>query len=123
MQQRHPQLAHAFAIAQAGRESEALAIIERLAAQKEPEALFTLADLHWRGGPVRQDFAKGRRLFGLAGDAGHPMALRAYTNLLASGIAAPADWPAAMRRLREEAQGDTRRAQMLSLIEAMGVDE
>lgn len=123
MQPRHPMLAHAFAVAQAGREAEAMAIIERLAAQGEPEALFTLADLHWRGGPVKQDFARGRELFGRASDAGHPMALRAYTNLLASGIAGSADWQGAMRRLREEARSDTRRAQMLSLIEAMDLDE
>lgn len=116
-------LANAFALAQAGRVSEAMPIIERLAAQGDSEALFTLADAHWRGGPVPQDYARGRTLFGRASDAGHPMALRAYTNLLANGIAGAADWPAAMRRLRDEARGDTRRAQMLSLIEAMNLDE
>jgi len=116
-------LTHAFKLSQAGRDAEAMAIIERLAAEGEPEALFTLADVHWRGGPVPQDFVRGRELFGKASDAGHPMALRAYTNLLANGIAGPADWPGAMRRLREEARGDTRRAQMLSLIEAMDLDE
>ena len=115
-------LTHAFGLAEAGREAEAMTIIERLAGLGEPEALFTLADLHWRGGPVKQDFARGRTLFRRASDAGHPMALRAYTNLLANGIAGPADWPAAMLRLRVEAQGDSRRAQMLALIEAMELD-
>lgn len=101
-----------------------MSIIEGLAAQGEPGALFTLADVHWRGSDtVKQDFARGRMLFGKASDAGHPIALRAYTNLLANGIAGPADWTAAIRRLREEARGDTRRAQMLSLIEAMDLDE
>jgi prolyl 4-hydroxylase len=123
MQTRHPMLAHAFALAQAGREFEAMAIIEGLAAQGEPEGLFALADICWRGGPVPQDFARGRMLFGQASDAGHPIALRAYTNLLANGIAGPADWAGAMRRLRVEARGDSRRAQMLSLIEAMDLDE
>jgi prolyl 4-hydroxylase len=122
MQTRHPMLTQAFALAETGRETEAMTIIERLAAQGEPEALFTLADLHWRGGPVPQDFARGRMLFGKASDAGHPMALRAYTNLLASGIAGVADWPGAMRRLRVEARGDMRRAHMLALIEAMNLD-
>ena len=116
-------LDHAFTLAQTGRETEAVAILERLAGLGEREALFSLADLYWRGGPVRQDFARGRKLFGRASDAGHPMARRAYTNLLANGIAGPADWPAAMRRLAEEARGDTRRAQMLALIEAMKLDE
>ena len=44
MDQRHPMLSQAFALAQGGRVDEALAIIRRLAAQGEPEALFTLAD-------------------------------------------------------------------------------
>ena len=123
MQQRHPLLSQAATLAQEGRQSEAFAIIERLAAEGEPEALFTLADLHWRGGPVPQDYARARFLFWKASHAGHPVALRAYTNLLASGIAGPPDWPRAMSRLREEAQGDQRRAQMLALIEAMDLDE
>ena len=82
MQQRHPMLSHAFGLAQAGREAEAMAIIERLAGEGEPEALFTLADVHWRGGPVKQDFARGRILFGKASDAGHPMALAAIDGAL-----------------------------------------
>jgi len=47
------------------------------------------------------------------------VALRAYTNLLANGIAGGRDWPAAIARLRAEARIDARRAQMLSLIERM----
>jgi len=119
MAPRHPMLDRAFGLAEAGRVTEGMKIIERLAGLGEPEALFTLADLYWRGGPVAQDFARGRTLFRRASDAGHPMALRAYTNLLANGIAGPADWAAAIRRLRAEAQGDVRRAQMLALIETM----
>ena len=123
MQTRHPMLIQAFALAEAGRMAEGIAIIERLAGLGEAEALFTLADLHWRGGPVAQDFARGRTLLHRASDAGHPIALRAYTNLLASGIAGPANWSAAIRRLRAEALGDVRRAQMLTLIETMDLDE
>lgn len=120
--QPHPMLAQAFALSGAGRNDEALALIERLAAQGHPEGLFMLADIHWRGQLVPRDFAKGRALFGRASDAGHPIALRAYTNLLASGVGGTADWPGAIARLREEAKADTRRALMLSLIEAMDLD-
>jgi prolyl 4-hydroxylase len=117
-------LTHAFGLAEAGREAEAMAIIERLAGLGEPEALFALADVHWRGSDtVKQNFARGRTLFGRASEAGHPIALRAYTNLLANGIGGLAEWPAAIRRLGQEARLDTRRAQMLSLIEAMELDE
>jgi prolyl 4-hydroxylase len=117
-------LADAIDLAQAGREAEAVAIIERLAAERDPEAMFLLADLHWRGSDVvKQDFARGRFLFWKASHAGHPIATRAYTNLLANGIAGPADWPRAIDRLREEARVDTRRAHMLALVEAMDLDE
>jgi prolyl 4-hydroxylase len=58
----------------------------------------------------------------MAAAAGNPVALRACTNLLASGIAGPRDWAGALRRLAEEARSDSRRAQMLSLIAAMALD-
>jgi prolyl 4-hydroxylase len=121
-QQRHPMLVQAFALAEAGRDAEAIGIIEGLARQGEPESLFTLGDAHWRGASLPQNLAQGRELFRLASDGGHPVALRAYTNLLASGIAGPRDWNGAIQRLREEAKIDSRRAQMLSLIEAMDLD-
>jgi prolyl 4-hydroxylase len=119
MQQRHPMLDQAFALARAGRIPEGLTILERLAAEGEPEALFTLAEMHWCGGPVPQDFARGRALFRQASEAGYPLAMQAYTNLLASGIAGPRDWPAALARLREEARSDDGRARMLALIDGM----
>ena len=122
MQQRHPMLDQAATLAREGRQAEALAIVEQLAGAGEPEAIFTLADVYWRGGPVPQDHAKARFLFWKASQAGEEMAIRAYTNLLASGIAGPPDWPRAIGRLRGEAQSDTRRGQMLSLIEAMDLD-
>lgn len=117
--QPHPMLAEAFALSGVGRNDEAVALIERLAGQGHPDGLFTLADLYWRGAAVQCDYAKGRALFRRAADAGHPIALRAYTNLLASGIAGERNWPTAIERLRAEARIDTRRAQMLALIEAM----
>jgi prolyl 4-hydroxylase len=117
--QPHPMIAQAMALSGEGRNDEAVALIERLAAQGHPEGLFMLADMHWRGAAVQCDYAKGRDLFRRASDAGHPIALRAYTNLLASGVAGERNWPAAIARLRAEARIDTRRAQMLALIEQM----
>lgn len=116
-------LVHAFSLARAGRVPEGLAILERLAAEGEPEALFTLAEMHWVGGPVPQDFARGRALFRQASEAGNPLAMRAYTNLLASGIAGERDWPAALVRLRDEAREDSGRALVLARIEAMDLDD
>ncbi len=121
MQAIHPQLAEAFALSQAGRQAEALATLERVAAAGDPEALFVLADAHWRGTLVPRDFSRGRDLFGQAGAAGHPIASRACTNLLASGHAGTRDWRAALVRLRAEARDDVRRGQMLRLIETMAL--
>ena len=114
-----PELARAFALSAEGRNDEALAIIRHEADRGDPEAIFTLADMYWRGMVVEPDYGQGRLLFARAAEAGHPMAGRAYTNLLATGIAGPRDWPAAMARLREEARVDSRRGWMLRLIEAM----
>lgn len=119
----HPLLAQAFALSNAGRNAEAILIVNQLAAQKEPEALYTLGEMKWRGGMVPQDPVRGRELFRQAGEAGHPIAAVYYTNLLASGVAGPRDWPEALRRLREEAVRDRQRKATLALIERMALDE
>lgn len=119
--QTSPDLARAFALSAEGRNDEALRIVQQLADKGDPEALFTLADAHWRGTVVAPDYAQGRALFARAAEAGHATAARAFTNLLANGIAGTRDWPAALARLREEARGDARRAHMLQLIDAMAL--
>jgi prolyl 4-hydroxylase len=119
MQPRHPLLAQAFALSKAGRNAEAVVLVNRLAAQGEPEALYTLAEMKWRGGMVPQDPARSRELYRRASEAGHAGAAAAYTNLLASGIAGPRDWPVAVQRLRDEGRNDPRRRQALALIGKM----
>jgi prolyl 4-hydroxylase len=115
-------LAHAFALSEAGRDAEALLIINQVAAQGDPDALFSLADLNWRGQLVPKNVVRALELFGKAADAGHAMATRAYTNLLANGSAGRRDWQGALRRLAQEARGDRRRAQMLALIRRMDLN-
>ena len=122
MLQSPPPLTDAFSLWQAGRVSEALTIIERHAAAKDPEALFTLGDMYWRGAGVEKDLARGRELFRQASDADQPMAIRGYTNLLASGIGGRRDWAKAMLRLENEARTDGLRARMLNVIRAMQID-
>ncbi|MBO9714821.1 2OG-Fe(II) oxygenase [Sphingomonas sp.] len=116
-----PALDHAIALGQAGRTQEAAAIFERLAQAGNADALFLLADLHWRGEPLPQNFIRGRQLFAAAALAGHAMARRATTNLMASGIAGPRDWQGALMRLRLEAQEDRLRGHMLWLIDQMAL--
>jgi prolyl 4-hydroxylase len=120
---RHPLLAQAFALSNAGRNAEAILIVNQLAAQQEPEALYTLGEMKWRGGMVPQDPVQGRELFRRAGEAGHSAASIYYTNLLASGVAGPRDWPEAVRRLRQEADRDRQRKAALGLLDRMKLDE
>lgn len=117
-----PPLLHAFQLWQAGRQGEALLIINQLAAQGDPGALYTLADLNWRGGLLPLDGAKGRDLYRRAGEAGHRLAAAYYTNLLASGIAGPRDWRAALKRLEAEARTEPQRRSALQLIRNMKLD-
>lgn len=116
-----PSLNQAFVLAAEGRGFEALRIIQDLAGAGDADAIFTLGDCYWRGLLVEQDLAFGRTLFSKAAAKEHPIATRAHTNLLANGVAGKRDWPAAITRLREEARGDFRRAQMLALVEAMAL--
>jgi prolyl 4-hydroxylase len=115
----HPELIRAYGLVRAGQEREGLEIIQRRAEAGDPDALFTLGDLYWRGVLVPADLPRGRRIFALAEAAGNQVARRAMTNLMASGVAGPRDWPGALSRLREEARGDLRRAHMLRLIGEM----
>src|SRR4051812_49016038 len=119
----HPMLAHAFQLSAAGRNAEGMLIVNQLAAQGDPEALWILADANWRGNMMPVNYVRGRELIARASDAGHPIATRAFTNLLASGIAGPRDWQRALSRLAQEARGDRLRARMLSLIRHMDLDE
>ena len=115
------ELPHALNLLEQGRVAEAYAIVRRLAGAGDPEAMFALADMFWRGAGVEQNVALGREIFRRAAAAGHPMATRAYTNLLANGTAGERDWPGALRRLAEEARNDGRRTQMLGLIQKMAL--
>ena len=122
MQETHPPLSDAFALFEAGSTAEALAIIQHHAAAGEADALFTLGDMYWRGVGVTQDLARARELFGQSSQSGFPMAQKAYTNLLANGIAGGRDWSEALRRLEVEAKTDGLRALMLRQIQQMELD-
>lgn len=120
---RHPLLAQAFALSDAGRNPEAILLVNQLVAQGEPEAIYTLGEMRWRGGMVAQDPVAGRALFQRASDAGHKPAQLISTNLLANGVAGPRDWSAAVARLKAEAKWDPRRKEMAALLGKMALDE
>lgn len=119
MRAENPLLLQAIQLSQAGRNPEAVLLINQAAADNDLDALFMLAEIKWRGGIVPQDVRQGRDLYRRAGEAGHAGAAGYYTNLLASGIAGPRDWAKALQRLRQEARRDSARTRMLRLVERM----
>lgn len=119
----HPELARAFDLAAGGHGGDAAAIVERLAEAGEADALYVWADMHFKGKIVPRSRARGRALFEAAAEAGNVEAGFLATNLLASGVAGSRDWPAALARLRTEAKIDRRRAETLTLIDAMDLDD
>jgi|tagenome__1003787_1003787.scaffolds.fasta_scaffold20974832_2 prolyl 4-hydroxylase len=116
-----PPLTEAFALFQAGQVPAALEIVKRHAAAGDADALFTLGDMYWRGIGVERDHARARELFRRSSDAGQPMGIRAYTNLLANGSTGVRDWKRALARLADEARTDRLRAAMFQLIGSMNL--
>lgn len=114
-----PQLVQAQALLGAGRIPEAMLLLTRLAAQNDAGALMRLAELRWTGAGVPANQAEARDLFRRAGIAGDRTAAQWFTNLLASGIAGPCDWPAALARLKTEAKHDPARAATLAILAQM----
>jgi prolyl 4-hydroxylase len=119
---RDPILNEAIALSNAGRNTEAVALLRQVAATGNPEALGALAEATWRGGLVEQDPRTARTLFEQAAARGHAKASLIVTNLLASGVAGEQNWAEAMSRLRGEALTNPSRKRALSLIEAMELD-
>lgn len=119
---RHPLINQAIALSNAGRNAEAVALIRRVAATGDPDALGALAEMTWRGGLVDQDPVRARILYEQAAARGNAKAALIVTNLLASGVAGKRDWGAALSRLRGEARTNPERKRALDLIEAMDLD-
>lgn len=117
-----PRLAQALALVEAGRKAEGILLLNQLAAHGAPGALHVLAEYRWRGGIVPQDLPQARELYRRAGEAGDAAAAAAHTNLLASGIAGPRDWPRALKRLGEEARRDPARRRARALLDGMKLD-
>jgi prolyl 4-hydroxylase len=117
--QRHPLLAQAFALSKAGRNAEAVLLVNQAVAQGDPESIYTLGEMKWRGGMVAQDLIQARELYRRASELRHGRAAANYTNLLANGVAGERNWPLALRRLEQEARSDPQRREALLLIRQM----
>ena len=98
-------------------------MVRQVAASGDPQALYLLADMTWRGGVVEQDCARGRLLYEFAASKGHAVAGIIATNLVASGIAGRRDWPGALARLAREASQDAQRQNAFELVKAMRLNQ
>ena len=112
----------AIARAEARRVGEAVALLDRAAAQGDPEALFTLGLWRIVGTIVRRDLAIARSLLGGAAAAGHVEAGLIRACFLAAGTGGEADWRGAVRQIEELATRDGRAAEQLRLIRTLDLD-
>lgn len=119
----NPQLAQVGRLLDAGRNAEAILLLNQLAAANDPDALLALGQFKWAGGIMPSEPVRARELFKRSAEAGNAEAGVNLTNLMASGIAGPRDWSSALRRLQREAKGDARRRQALDLLKQMDLDD
>ncbi|MFM5931811.1 MAG: 2OG-Fe(II) oxygenase [Novosphingobium sp.] len=95
--------------------------IEAMVLRGMPQAMLLLGHMKW-GGHIASDPVGARTLYERAGSAGSWDGAVAATNLLASGIAGPRNWMAAIDRLRLEAQKEPARKAALECLSGMAVD-
>lgn len=119
----NPELTRAVELSASGDNEAALALVQNLVKQGDPDALYTFADMHWHGALVECDWGKAVNHFTAAEQAGSEQAGHVVTNLMANGVAGARDWPTAIKRLSREASGNEQRASVLRLVEAMDLDD
>ena len=107
----YPSLAKAKLAAMAGRNEEAARLIREAAAADDPDALFMLGEMTWRGGLVEQDCQIGRAYYERAAGRGHK---------LAGNSILPICWPA---ELPDSATGRRLSAGLRRKRPAMPFDE
>ncbi|WP_298465798.1 2OG-Fe(II) oxygenase [uncultured Erythrobacter sp.] len=118
----NPDLSRAVELAQAGDGEAARAIVAGLADDHDPDALYTLGDMYWRGVLVDCNWRRALGYFAAAEKVGNLGASYAITNLMASGLACQRDWGGSIERLAREAEANEQRASAMRLIEAMKLD-
>lgn len=111
-----PMLLQAFALLNSGQEQQALTIFRQLAAQGDPGALATMAELTWSGGLIPRSFEEGYKLYRRADAAGHAGCAHYVTNLMATGSVGKRDWAQAIKRLQREAAVDPARAEAARML-------
>ena len=114
-----PQIAQALSLVAAGRASEAVRLLDGLAADGDGPACFQLAEWRREGQFVPRDFALARDLYRRAGEGGMVHGARRYIALLAVGAGGPRDWRQSLERLADLARIDPEARKQVSIVEAM----
>jgi prolyl 4-hydroxylase len=106
-------------LARAGRRADAVALVEREAADGDAEASFALANWRLYGLGVARDAAAAHPLLARAAEAGHGEAARLLAALTANGTGAPADPERARAMIAALAPSDPLARRQLDLLDAM----
>lgn len=103
----------------AGRRTEAIALVEAAAARDEPEAVFALANWRLFGLMGRQDFAEAMRLFARGAALGDVEATRNWAILIGNGTGMAADPERGRKMMATIAAHDPAAAAQLALLDLM----
>lgn len=102
-----------------GQAAQALPKLEQAASDGNRDAAFLLAGWHLAGQLIPRDLGRARIFYERAAELGHDQAAMIALSWQAGGTGGPADWPAAIGRLRDIA-GTNRQAETeIALIEKM----
>jgi prolyl 4-hydroxylase len=115
-------VAQAFALAQAGRAGEAVALLGAEGAAGDGSALFALALWRIEGRWVPRDLTRACAELKLASGLGERLAARALSALLATGVSGERNWSAALHLLEEWQDRDEDALRQLDIISAMRLD-
>ncbi|UAJ08627.1 2OG-Fe(II) oxygenase [Glacieibacterium megasporae] len=112
-------MAQAEALANAGREAEAHALVAAAVARGDPEAVMATAAWKLFGLDGPRDPGAAKALLARAADAGHLPALTLLTRITGNSACGPADWDAAITLLERAAATDTKSRAELTLVRAL----
>ncbi len=116
--------AHADALVQQGRISDAYSMLEREALAGHGPAAMHLAQWRLSGQIIRRDLGLARQYYGLAAKSGIAQAFDIYVALLASGAGGQSrDWSNALSLLAQRAGEDSVAARQSDLLAVMDINE
>jgi prolyl 4-hydroxylase len=112
-------MAQAEALANAGRDAEAHALVAAAVARGDPEALMATAAWKLFGIDGPRDPVAAKALLARAADAGHLPALTLLARITGNSACGPADWDAAVALLERAAVADPRSRTELDLVHGL----